>query len=101
MEFAEVVRRRRMGRSYDDRPIPDDVLSRVLSAGLKAPSAGFTQGTELLVLERPEDREVFWSLTLDAEWRARRERQAGLERAPVIVLPMAHEQAYLDRYSEP
>src|SRR3954451_24786336 len=101
MEFAEVMRRRRMVRSYEDRPIPDDVIDRVLGAGLRAPSAGFTQGTELLVLERPEDRELFWSLTVDAEWRARRPRPQGLARARVIVLPMAHEQAYLDRYSEP
>src|SRR4051794_38990764 len=100
MEFAEVLRRRRMVRSYDGRPIPDEVVARVLGAARRAPSAGFTQGTELVVLERPEDRELFWSTTVDPEWRARRARQQGLERAPVIVLPMAHEQAYLDRYSE-
>lgn len=101
MEFREVVRRRRMVRSYEDRPIAPDVLDRVLRAGMHAPSAGFTQGVELLVLEGREQTDVFWTTTLDPTWRARRARQAGLERAPVIVLPMAHRRAYLDRYSEP
>src|SRR3954447_8732036 len=101
MEFVDLVRRRRMVRSYVDRPIPAEVLDRVLGHALRAPSAGFSQGTELVVLETAEDRELFWSTTLDPEWRAGRARQAGLEGAPVIVLPMAHRQAYLDRYSEP
>ena len=90
-----------MVRSYEDRPIAPDVLDRVLRHGLRAPSAGFTQGTELLVLEGREQTEMFWSATLDPDWRARRGRQQGLERAPVIVLPMSHRQAYLDRYGEP
>ncbi len=51
MEFAEVLRRRRMIRSYDAaRPVPADALDAVLAAALRAPSAGFTQGVSLLVL---------------------------------------------------
>src|SRR4051794_22720950 len=85
MEFAEVVRRRRMVRSYEDRPIPAAMLDRVLGHALRAPSAGFTQGTELVVLDTAEDRELFWSPPLEPAGRAGRARQAGLERAPVIV----------------
>lgn len=90
-----------MVRSYEGRPIPPDVLERVLGAGVHGPSAGFTQGVDLLVLEGRDQTERFWSATLDPEWRARRARQAGLERAPVIVLPLSHRDAYLARYSEP
>ncbi len=51
MEFAEVLRGRRMIRSYDAaRPVPADALDAILRAALRAPSAGFTQGVSLLVL---------------------------------------------------
>ncbi|HEY5978939.1 MAG TPA: nitroreductase family protein, partial [Microlunatus sp.] len=44
-----------MVRRYDPSvPVAADVLERVLDAGLKVPSAGFTQGVSLLVLQRPD-----------------------------------------------
>jgi len=40
MEFADVVRRRRMVRSYDpDRPVPDELVELVLRNATRAPSA--------------------------------------------------------------
>ena len=66
MEFAEVVRARRMVRTYDPgRPVPPDVLLRALHTALRAPSAGFTQGWDFLVLVEPADRELFWRLSTD------------------------------------
>ena len=51
MEFGQVLRRRRMIRSYDEaRPVPSQAIDAVLAAALRAPSAGFTQGVSLLVL---------------------------------------------------
>ena len=44
MEFQDVVRRRRMVRSYHrDRPVPPDVIDRIVRNGLRAPSAGWTR----------------------------------------------------------
>ena len=43
---------------------------------------------------------MFWSHASEPAWRER-PTWPGLLRAPVIVLPLAHKQAYLDRYSEP
>ena len=52
MEFADVVRRRRMVRDYDpDRPVPAEVRERLLEHAIRAPSAGFSQGWAFLVLE--------------------------------------------------
>src|SRR3954465_11474736 len=51
MEFQDVVRRRRMIRNYEDRPLPDGLLDRLLDNGLRAPSAGFSQGWAFLVLQ--------------------------------------------------
>jgi nitroreductase len=98
MEFAEVVRRRRMVRTYDpDRPVPPEVRDRILRHALRAPSAGFSQGWGFLVLETPEDRRRFWAATAPAtttSWLSR------MSTAPLIIVPLSHRDAYLDRYAE-
>jgi nitroreductase len=56
MEFQDVVRHRRMVRSYDaGRPVPPDVIDRIVRNGLRAPSAGFSQGWGFLILDNPAD----------------------------------------------
>jgi nitroreductase len=102
MEFRDVVLRRRMVRNFDgDRPVPPEVLDRVLEHALHAPSAGFSQGWAFLVLEGPKETERFWSVTWPDAERRRDFRWQGLFRAPVLIVPLSHKQAYLDRYAEP
>jgi nitroreductase len=100
MEFADVVRRRRMVRNYDpDRPVPPAVVERLLDHAIRAPSAGFSQGWGFLVLTEPADRDRFWAATSEpgeeTPWLA------GMRRAPLIVVAHSHKDAYLDRYAEP
>ena len=53
-----------MVRNYDpDRPVPPEVVDRLLDHAVRAPSAGFSQGWGFLVLEEPADRERFWAAT--------------------------------------
>jgi nitroreductase len=103
MEFTDVLRQRRMVRHYDDRPVDPQVVQRVLAAGLRAPSAGFSQGYALLVLEDEADRAEFWQVTdtpqETASWPA--ETRAGVMRAPVIAVALSCKRAYLDRYAQP
>ncbi|SRR6266540_2536448 len=97
MEFGEVVRRRKMVRSFQDRPIDPEVVERILEAGRRAPSAGFSQGFAFLVLDGPQQTAGFWrAVSHDPEWP-----HEGLRLAPLIVVPLASKQAYLDRYAEP
>ncbi len=100
MEFQEVIRRRRMVRNFDDRPVPPEVLDRILENALHAPSAGFTQGWAFLVFEGPEETARFWDATFDRQRRVSF-RWPGLFKAPVIIVPLSSEDAYLDRYAEP
>ena len=100
MELSEAIRRRRMVRSYEDRPVDRAVLDTVLEAATRAPSAGFTQGWDLVVLEGREQTGRFWRHTLPEPERAGF-AWPGLLRAPVLVLPLCSRQAYLDRYAEP
>jgi nitroreductase len=98
MEFKDVVRRRRMIRRFDQRPVPTDVLDRILDAGRRAPSAGFSQGLELLVLDTPETIAEFWAITRDDEFPWEDEDIAV--GPTVLVLPLPDKARYLTRYSE-
>ena len=100
VELQNVVARRRMVRDFDDRPLSPEVVDRIIANALRSPSAGFTQGTELLVLEGPLETARYWDACLPSSQRASF-RWQGLLRAPLLVVPLAHEQAYVDRYSEP
>jgi nitroreductase len=99
MEFQDVVRRRRMIRNYEDRPIPAEIRDRLLDNALHAPSAGFSQGWAFLVLEDAADRERFWSVTTDPD-ESPDSWLDGLRRAPLLVIALSHRNAYLDRYAE-
>ena len=100
MEFQDVLRRRRMVRNFDSRPLARDVVERIVANGLRAPSAGFTQGWAFLVLEGTEETSRFWSATFaSAEARAGF-RWQGLFNAPLLIVALSHKDAYLDRYAE-
>jgi nitroreductase len=99
VEFREVVARRRMVRRFDQRPVPREQVDRVIDIGRRAPSAGFAQGLELLVLDTPESIAEFWRITEDPEhgWPP-----ADVAAGPtVLVLPLPDARRYLERYSQP
>jgi nitroreductase len=101
MEFSDVVRRRRMVRRYDpDRPVPREVVERCLANAVRAPSAGFSQGWDFVVLATPEDREAFWSATSEPGG-ASDPWLSGIRAAPVLILCLSDKDAYLDRYAAP
>lgn len=96
MEFAEVLRRRRMVREFADRPVPPEVAERILADALRAPSAGFAQGWAFLALTELADRERFWRFVPNQV-----RHTPGMTNAPLLVIPLAHKAAYLDRYAQP
>jgi nitroreductase len=97
-EFADVVRRRRMTRAFDGRPVPSELLCDIVDLASRAPSAGKTQGWHLVVLEGP-DTGRFWDITLPPMRRGAFRWKRLLD-APVIAIPLADPRAYTDRYSE-
>jgi nitroreductase len=97
VELREAIRRRRMVRRFEPRPLPAEVLGRVLESALHAPSAGFSQGLDLVVLEGPEAVSDFWRATADPRFG----RPYSSAEPTAIVLVLSDKQAYLDRYAEP
>jgi nitroreductase len=99
MEFRDVLRRRRMVRRFDQRPVRRDVVDRIIDVGRRAPSAGFSQGLELLVLDTPETVAAFWETTRDPEfgWEA----ETVAHGPTVLILPLPDPTRYLERYAQP
>jgi len=100
MDFVEVVRKRRMVRSYTDEPVDPAVVRRALEHAHRAPSAGFSQGWAFLLLDDAGAVARFWAATTpagqgDDAW------SQGMRTAPVLVVPLSCKRAYLDRYAEP
>ena len=86
-------------RYHEGRPVPPDVVDRIVHNGLRAPSAGFSQGWGFLVLDNPADVARFRDAVrpeADPEgWFA-----ASVD-APLLIVPLSNKDAYLDRYALP
>lgn len=100
MEFAQVVRRRRMVRRYRPEPVREDQLARIVDAALRGPTAGFSQGQHLVVVTDPELRSRIADIAGEPAYVAR-----GLDPwisvAPVLVVCCVREGDYRRRYDEP
>lgn len=99
MEFQDVVRKRRMVRSFERRDLPADVVERILRNAQRAPSAGFSQGWAFLVFEGHAQTQQYWAAVgpddRDAfTWQ-------DLFNAPLLIVCLSNKSAYLDRYAEP
>lgn len=101
MELTDVIRRRRMVRAYDpDRPVSSDVVTRLLDHATRAPSAGFTQGWDFVVLRESAARQAFWDATSEDDGEPDAWLR-GLMTAPLLIVCLSDKGAYLDRYAAP
>jgi FMN reductase [NAD(P)H] len=100
MEFADVLRRRKMIRNYTGEPVPKEIVERIVARARKAPSGGFSQGLRLVVVAEDETRRRIAGLAGEAEYL-----ELGFEpwisRAPVHVVVCTREDDYRERYREP
>ncbi|MBM6402486.1 nitroreductase family protein [Phycicoccus sp. MQZ13P-5] len=89
-----------MVRRFDPtRPVPPGVVDSLLALAVRAPSAGFSQGWDFVVLAEPADRDAFWAAATEPD---RRDAWlTGVSAAPVLVVCLSDPDAYLDRYAEP
>ncbi|MBV9327456.1 MAG: nitroreductase family protein [Chloroflexi bacterium] len=98
MDFQDVVRKRRMVRSFESQPLPDDVVERIVRNAQRAPSAGFSQGWAFLVLDGPEQTRAYWDAVGPTDADAF--RWQDLFKAPLLIVCLSHKHAYLERYAE-
>jgi len=98
LEFADVVRGRRMTRAFSTQPVDSKLISQIVDLASRAPSAGKTQGWHALIITA-SDTAKFWDDTLAVEKRESFRWKQLLD-AQVIVLVFADPLAYVERYSE-
>jgi len=89
-----------MVRNFHEQSLDAAVVEGILAAGRRGPSAGFTQGVDLLVLSGPADTGRYWDSALPPESRSAFP-WPGLLRAPLLVVVVSSEEAYRRRYEEP
>jgi len=99
MEFTDVVRRRRMVRNYEDRPVDDATLDRILDRAQRAPSAGFSQGVSFIVITDPDRRKTIARLADEDEYVADG-FDPWISKAPVHVAICVRKSVYVERYRE-
>jgi len=101
MDFADVMRRRRMVRNYTDEPVPHEAVDRIVACGRKAPSGGFSQGVRFVVVTEPDTRRRIAELANEAEYVVAAGGEPWITRAPVHIVVAMREGDYHDRYTEP
>ncbi|HWJ97869.1 MAG TPA: nitroreductase family protein [Acidimicrobiales bacterium] len=99
MHLDDVIRGRRMVRSFTGEAVPADLLDALCDLARRAPSAGNSQGLDLLVLRGPAEVGAYWDVTLPSPRRAGF-RWPGLVAAPALVLVVTDPAAYVARYGE-
>lgn len=89
-----------MVRNYTDDPINDEILERIASAALRAPSAGNSQAIGVVVITNEETRRKIADIADEPSYV-----DAGFDPwisgAPAHIVISVSEKVYRDRYAEP
>jgi nitroreductase len=94
MSLYELLKGRRAVRSYTGERVPRETLERIARAARRAPSAGYSQGQRLLIVD---DTNTIARLA-DMQEDDRSKRWFGNAAAHIFVL--VREQDYHDRYTQ-
>lgn len=91
MKFDKVVRKRGMVRAFGPEPVEDEKIKKLLDFARRAPSAGFTQPVEIVLIRDPRTMRAL----VKAAWG-----QAWVGAAPVILAVCADTQRSGARYGD-
>ena len=99
MDFEEIVRKRRMVRHFQDEPIPETVLLRILDLARHGPSAGYSQGQDFILVTDQAARRAIAQLAGE-EYYVQDGFHTFISGAPALIIPCTNEAAYHRRYRE-
>jgi FMN reductase [NAD(P)H] len=100
MEFRDILRRRRMHRSFLPDPIERETIERIARTVRRAPSGGFSQGQSLVVVTDETLRRQI-ARGFDEQLYVSKGSTPFISTAPVHMVVCANEQLYHDRYRQP
>jgi nitroreductase len=93
MDFEEIVRKRRMVRHFQDEPIPETVLLRILDLARHGPSAGYSQGQDFILVTDQAARRAIAQLAGE-EYYVQDGFHPFISGAPALIIPCTNEAAY-------
>ena len=100
MEFADVVRKRRMVRHFKPDPIDPAAVDRILDLARRVPSGGFTQGQSFVVVTDLDLRRAVARICEEEEYLSLLQHR-WISEAPVQIIVCVSEAEYHARYREP
>lgn len=80
MDVYEAIKTRRSVRAYQDKPVPEDALNRILEAARLAPSASNRQDWKFIVVKDPETRKAIATAARNQQFIAE---------APVVIVAVS------------
>ncbi|HEX2240719.1 MAG TPA: nitroreductase family protein [Actinomycetota bacterium] len=89
MDFARVVKARRMCRGYLERDVTDDQIERIIELASRFPSAGHTQPQEFIVVRDQTVKDQLAKAALD---------QMFIAQAPVVIVVVSDTRRSAQRY---
>ena len=91
MELDEAIHKRYMVRSYKDEPVPEDLIEKLIINARQAPSAGFMQPTEWIIVKDEEQKTRLARAALN---------QMFIAEAPVVIIAVANTLRSASRYGQ-
>lgn len=91
-EFDDIIKRRKMVRQYiQDKPIPQEIVNKLISNAHRAPSAGHTQVQEFVIVQDPLIKEKLSEAALSQE---------QVYDAPLLIVVCANTSRSVVRYGK-
>ena len=100
MEFAELVRKRRTVRRFEDAPVDRAVLEEIARLAQRTPSAGFSQGQRVVIVTDAEQRRRV-AATCEETFYVDAGFGPWISECAAQFIPCVSEQIYHRRYQEP
>ncbi len=89
MDFDKLVKKRHMVRAFEDTPVEDEKIDKILKNAHQAPSAGFLQPQEFILVKNPTTKRQLAAAALDQDFIAE---------APVVIVTCADTKRSASRY---
>jgi len=89
-EFDDIIKRRKMVRQYiQDKPIPQEIVNKLIVNAHRAPSAGHTQVQEFIIVQDPLIKKKLGDAALNQE---------QVYDAPLLIVVCANTSRSVGRY---
>lgn len=100
MDCLEAIQKRKSIRKFADKPVPEELLRKVLDAGRLAPTGGNMQPWEFIVVKDRERIKAIVDTTFVGADRTGTSRQTWIETAPLVIAVCANPTRTIAKYGE-